>query len=142
MTAGKIRLQIERHPEKSQINKRDMKQAYDDITSRLGKPLWWDEGGCPRYEAFKPSMVNDFYAREVALMRVSCQGCDAEYLVCVSAGVRDPRPFSERPPPLSYGDPPRGCCRMGASMCSETLEIREFWVLEEFKWVQKHSDRN
>lgn len=32
--------------------KERMKQAYDDITSRLGNPLWWDEAGCPRYVPF------------------------------------------------------------------------------------------
>ena len=117
-----------------------MKQAYDDITARLGKPLWWDEAGCPRYELFQPSMANDFYAREVALLRVVCQGCNAASLVCISAGVRDPRPFRERPQPLNYGDPPRGCCRMGSSMNSETQEVLELWVLEEFKWVQKAAE--
>lgn len=114
-----------------------MKQAYDEVTARLGKPLWWDEAGCPRYEPFHPSMANDFYPREVALLRVSCQSCDAKSLVCVSAGVRDPSPFRERPQPLAYGDPPRGCCQMGGSMTSDTIEVMELWVCEDFKWVRK-----
>ena len=80
-----------------------MKQEYYDITSKLGPPIWWDEAGCPRYEPFNPGMANDFYAREVALLRVSCQWCQADYLVCVSAGVQDPRPFQERPQLLAYG---------------------------------------
>ncbi len=114
-----------------------MKQIYDDITDRLGKPVWWDEAGCPRYEPFKPCLAHDFYAREVALLRVACQFCAAESLVCISAGERDRRPFRERPQPLAYGDPPRGCCQIGASMTSETLGIVELWVLENFGWVQK-----
>ena len=61
-----------------------MKQDYSDITAKLGKPLWWDEAGCPRYEPFQPCMANDFYAREVALLRVACQNCQAEHIVCAS----------------------------------------------------------
>lgn len=114
---------------------RIMKQDYSDITDKLGKPLWWDEAGCPRYEPFQPCMANDFYAHEVALLRVACQNCHAEHIVCVSSGHKDKRPFANRPQPLAYGDPPRGCCQVGASMTSETIEVLEMWTYKDGKWV-------
>lgn len=85
-------------------------------------------------------MANDIYAREVVLLLVSCQGCDAASVVCVSEGVRDPRPLRERPQPLAYGDPPERCCRMGSSMSSETRQVLEVWALEEFQWVRIYPD--
>lgn len=33
-----------------------MKASYDDIISRLGRPLWWDEHGVPRYDKFQPEL--------------------------------------------------------------------------------------
>ena len=114
-----------------------MKQEYSDITKKLGKPVWWDEAGCPRYEPFQPCMANDFYAEEVALLRIACQNCQTEYLVSVSSGIKDSRAFRERPLPLAYGDPPRSCCGAGATMTSETLEIVELWVFENSRWQAK-----
>ena len=108
-----------------------------DIISKLGQPDWWDEVGCPRYAPFKPWMTCDFYAKEVALLRIQCQSCHAKYLVCVSAGLLDKRPLQTRSQPLAYGDPPRYCCQLGASMTSETIEVVELWVREKGKWRKK-----
>ena len=116
-----------------------MKQDYHDILSRLGQPIWWDEAGCPRYTNFDPSLANDFYANEVALLRITCQHCAHEFVVCVSSGLRDPRPFSNRASPLTYGDPPRHCCQIGASMTSETVAILGIWSHENGKWVTASS---
>ena len=114
-----------------------MKQDYGDIISKLGQPVWWDEVGCPRYAPFKPWMTCDFYAKEVALLRIQCQSCHAKYVVCVSAGLLDERPLQTRSQPLAYGDPPRYCCQLGASMTSETIEVAELWVREKGKWRKK-----
>lgn len=116
-----------------------MKQDYHDILLRLGQPIWWDEAGCPRYTDFDPSLANDFYAKEVALLRIICQHCEHEFVVCVSSGLRDPRPFSNRGSPLTYGDPPRYCCQIGASMTSKTVAVLGIWSLENGKWVATHS---
>ena len=114
-----------------------MKQDYGDITGKLGRPVWWDEVGCPRYAPFKPWMSCDFYAEEAALLRIRCQNCHAKYLVCVSAGERDKRPLQARVQPLTYGDPPRYCCQSGASMTSETIEVVELWAREKGEWRKK-----
>jgi hypothetical protein len=110
-----------------------MKQEYSDITEKLGKPLWWDEAGCPRYAPFQPCMANDFYAKEVALIRVKCQSCEEEFLVCVSSGEQNKKPLSQRKT-LFYGDPPRGCCGVGATMTSEFVAVVESWALGKNDW--------
>lgn len=61
-----------------------MLEDYQDIIKRLGKPLWWDEVGCPRYEEFQPDMCNDIYAEEVLLMLIACQQCERQYKVAMS----------------------------------------------------------
>jgi hypothetical protein len=83
------------------------------------------------------TMVNDFYAKDLALLRIACKHCQHEFVVCVSAGDRDPRPFSKREFPLTYGDPPRDCCQIGASMTSETISVLGMWSHESGKWIAR-----
>ena len=61
-----------------------MNQEYHDITSRLGKPLWFDECGVPRYDPFTPRLCNDIYTDEAVLLEIACQGCYERFKVAMS----------------------------------------------------------
>ena len=115
-----------------------MLQGYQDIIKKLGEPLWWDEVGCPRYEEFKPSLCNDIYISEAALVRIACQSCGHKTLVGMSWS-KSSCVFSAHPPnPLSdqikdgyihYGDPPpHNCC--GDTMNCLDLKVLQFWKKE------------
>ena len=57
-----------------------MNVDYKDIISRIGKPLWYDRRGVPRYEEFKPNscaVYNDY----ITYMEVACQECDERFFV-------------------------------------------------------------
>ena len=112
--------------------------AYKDITSKLGKPLWWDERAVPRYSAFSPEDVANIYAREVALVEISCQHCDFRFPVAFSwssSEMANGMPFpsiSERiiKKEIQYRDPPNysdGCCPSGACSMSNPVKVLEFW---------------
>jgi hypothetical protein len=49
-----------------------MLRDYQDITSRLGEPYWWDGNGAPRYCVFRPDACG-IYDAYVALCLVRCQ---------------------------------------------------------------------
>lgn len=114
-----------------------MNPSYSDIKKRLGEPLWFDVGGIPRYEPFHPSMCC-VYAEYVALIRITCQACGAEFIVASAVSksnlyflIYNPKAIIELPTPTSigdfhYGDPPNHDC-MGDTMNSEPREILEFW---------------
>jgi len=59
-----------------------MYQLYEDITKRLGEPLWYDDHGVPRYDEFHPSML-DVYADFAALSEIACQSCGRRFKVGV-----------------------------------------------------------
>ena len=110
-----------------------MKCSYRDILSRIPeKPLWFDEYGVPRYEAFNPKRVANIYANEVALLSIECQVCYNWFDVAVSCDLfhsihNETKPLSQLAPALFYGDPPNiGCCPSGPSMTSITKKILEF----------------
>ena len=63
-----------------------MYPLYEDITKRLGEPLWWDEHGVPRYDPFAPSML-DVYSKYAALSVIRCQGCGKKFQVGVSWSI-------------------------------------------------------
>lgn len=116
-----------------------MKQSYCDITNKLGKPLWWDEVGAPRYDEFSPDLLNDIYAKEAALMLIKCQVCRTEFKVCLSSWEIDKKSISDRilNNSLYYGDPPDfGCCCSGPTMTSDPVRVLEFWKRENFEWVR------
>jgi hypothetical protein len=128
-----------------------MLRDYQDIVSRLGKPLWWDDNGTPRYERFHPNMCG-VYDRYVALLLIECQNCGTEYRVAsertdrglayTSAGelngerVYRPAwaevqlPTAEGVGSFHYGDPPPHCCGSGATMNSVPRRALEFWRKE------------
>lgn len=123
-----------------------MLREYDDLTSRLGAPLWWDDNGAPRYDPFSPRMLG-VYDHLAALVLIACHCCGEEFRVAVSwsdhafvtgalpippdAGPRDPlrdrlpRPRTA-PGRYHYGDPPRHGC-VGDTMNCNDLRVLEFW---------------
>ncbi len=104
-----------------------MKQSYIDITNKLGEPLWWDEEGVPRYCKFKPAWVNNIYADEIILARITCQQCRHNYVVAVTNEKRR-KGFSLKDGIPHYGDPLNYCdCSGGATMNSIMREVVEFW---------------
>lgn len=121
---------------------------YEDLTSRLGEPLWWDEHGVPRYDPFDRKLVADIYAHEIALVEIQCQHCLRRFDVAFSYGpmqqVASPNlpSLSERvtDDTVHYGDPPRheapeghGC--PGESMNCNELRVLQFWrVSQKYDW--------
>jgi hypothetical protein len=102
-----------------------MHHPYRDILSRIDSaPLWYDANGTPRYETFRPDLCPNIYAREVVLMRISCQACDLEFDVEVHGGVLYP---IENPMKLHYGDPPYHEDCAGSTMNCNDLAVLEVW---------------
>jgi hypothetical protein len=121
----------------------------------VATPTWWDENGTPRFAAHHPNLCADIYATEVALLRISCQSCGAEYDVQMSWSLagsiltaarlgspdvkiadREQRreKFAEtslsaqvRAGTIHYGDPPCDRCAAGATMNCWDLRVLEFW---------------
>jgi hypothetical protein len=132
-----------------------MLRSYSDITDRLGPPLWWDEQGCPRYDAFEPRMLG-VYESWVCLYEIACQACDQRFKVAeswneMSLRGRPSQPLSFRADVtiedlcrLHYGDPPRHeCLGAGETMNCLDLRILEFWAKDRdhasptwFEWVR------
>ena len=116
-----------------------MKNDYVDITKRLGPPLWWDEYGVPRYDAFAPDLCA-VYSTECALVRIACQRCDERFTVAISRsvysttmGIPFPTSLAEeiRRGTIHYGDPPpHAGCLAGATMNCIDLEVLEYWKQE------------
>lgn len=114
-----------------------MNHHYFDIRSRIAEPpTWFDEHGVPRYCEFAPKECSNIYAREVALVRIACQGCGNGFQVCLSAGLGDvllSKLVETRE--LHYGDPPNiDCCAAGPSMNSIPQRVLQFWRAAEFSW--------
>lgn len=44
-------------------------------------PLWWDENGCPRFDAHSTycPKYRPVHADEVVLLRIACQSCEREF---------------------------------------------------------------
>ncbi|MGB9886467.1 MAG: hypothetical protein ACPLRW_05645 [Moorellales bacterium] len=128
-----------------------MLPAYEDITRRLGEPLWYDRHGVPRYDPFRPDMCG-VYARYAALLEIECQGCGRRFKVAVDycnyefwgGELRRPRlPSAEDEGDFCYGDDPPphdypggGLCA-GSTMSSITRRILEFWVRDRFDWERR-----
>lgn len=115
-----------------------MNRSYEDITSRLGPPLWWDDNGVPRYEPFGPRLC-DVYAQEVVLEEIACQACGRRFNVACERllydlSTTDPRtkPWTEPP---HYGDPPNDrCCPAGPTMNVDFVRVLEWWRYERGDW--------
>ena len=119
-----------------------MKHHFNDITSVMGRPKWWDENGYPRYVKFHPSETTDIYAAEAVLMEVGCQSCGMLFNVAITrtwwnhsndlaAHIKEHR--------LVYGDPPNyGCCPAGPTMGSDSIRVLEYWSRENGEWKADH----
>jgi hypothetical protein len=118
-----------------------VREAYDDITSRLGEPQWWDENGTPRYCDFDPHHLSDVYADECCLLLIACQECGRRFKVAMSDGAWERAlrggGLSLREDIeggwLHYGDPPfhdegeERACLAGPTMNCDDLEVLEYW---------------
>ena len=142
--ASFVNLHVELGKERSleSTTKREsmMLHNYPDIIERLGKPLWWDEVGCPRYDEFKPNLTNNIYAREVILLEIACANCDRKMLVAMSwcpllpldgcpslrSRVTDKT--------VHYGDPPCFDCSCGATENCTDFRVVQFWQRANFEW--------
>ena len=122
-------------------------QPYPDIVDKLGKPIWWDEVGCPRYEPFHPDLCNNIYATEAALLEIACQKCNGRFYVAVSL---DPMRAYKKETTLAqlvekgaylFGDPPQhlnakiGC--VGYCMSSIMIRVVEFWHRPNLEWERE-----
>lgn len=119
-----------------------MKRYYEDILSRIAEPpTWFDRNGTPRYGEFRPSLVPNIYASEVVLFLIQCQACHREFRVAIEKARTDiPKEdtLAGRIPHLYYGDPPNtDCCSVGPTMSSDSIQVLEYWVKENLKWVRK-----
>lgn len=137
-----------------------MHQQYSDILALSDQPpVFWQEGGVPRFTPFTPSVAPDIYADEVALVRIQCQSCGHPFDICFTSSgttrlvkaLRATRIADEaarlsetfrlsaliKKRSLQYGDPPNiGCCAAGASMTSDTVRVLEFHTRHHQQYVK------
>ena len=130
-----------------------MLRSYNDIRSKLGEPLWWDEHGAPRYDEFTPRMLG-VYDDIAVLYRIRCQDCPQEFLVASCESTIDrmklfwmfrDRDKDELLKPdladfcegLHYGDPPRHDCQGGAG---ETMNCYDLEILEAWERYSNHME--
>lgn len=112
-----------------------MKNDYIDIEEKLGRPLWWDMHGVPRYVDFDPSNAT-VYSNYVALTTIKCQACGKFFIVAATASSYDgeivfPTKIDEGS--FGYGDPPvHGCS--GDTMMSTPVMIIQFWERKSLEW--------
>lgn len=143
-----------------------MHPDYADITSKLGKPLWYFDPcrAVPRYDPFHPNLCG-VYDHHVALVVIRCQACHNEFMASVSIDSMDRMqrnqagkmelqkivfPSAESAGGFdAWGDPPRhshweGACAGGDTMMSELVRIAEFWSRDHdrqsktfLEWVRR-----
>jgi hypothetical protein len=120
-----------------------MNEDYLDIRERIPEnPKWWDENAVPRYCEFHPQRCANVYSREVALVRITCQGCGQEFPVAFSSGHLendddDAIAVQIKAKTLHYGDPPNvDCCAAGQTMNSEPRRVLEYWHRPFLDWVR------
>ena len=119
---------------------------YEDIISRLGEPLWWDEHAVPRYNLFDRKLVADIYAQEIALVEIQCQRCLKRFDVTFSYGPMQQAANPNWPSlskeviddTLHYGDPPRHNDLSGQECGGETMNCNELRVLQFWRVSPKH----
>jgi hypothetical protein len=119
-----------------------MNQAYEDITKRLGPPLWWDEYSVPRYDPFRPELCNDIYAIEACLLEIGCQRCGRRFLVAEAwdemDGIQGIARLSDRIADGSvyWGDPPIHDDPSGNTESSDPLAVVAFWTRAKGEWAR------
>lgn len=120
-----------------------MKPNYSDILTRIDEPpVWWTEGGVPRWADMHPLEVGG-YTCKVVFMRIACQSCGEQFIVSLSEHMYDKH---RGVPPLeqrlaSYGDVPSNkCCAVGDTMTSYPVRIESMWVDERGDWRKLDAD--
>ena len=115
-----------------------MDRGYYDIISRIPEPpLWWQEGGIPRYDAFDPTHSTGLGASEVALVEIACQHTAIRFVVAIEGGKDRAIAAAIRNRTLSYGDPPNVGGVVSCSS-SETLRVLQYWYSEHPEFVEDH----
>jgi len=112
-------------------------QCYNDILSRIAdQPIWFDEHAVPRYCDFAPRHLANIYAREAALVEVTCQVCKRLFRVAFSEANwrRGKIADAIRSRTLHFGDPPNVDCCGNASMNSEPRRVIEYWRRGSTTW--------
>lgn len=66
-----------------------MHNDFKDITEKMGKPVWYDALGYPRYSQFRPNETSNIYADVVIYYRIACQSCREQFMVADSYTVYD-----------------------------------------------------
>lgn len=104
---------------------------YSDILDLSPtRPLWWDEQAVPRFCAFAPDKVANFYAREAALLLVRCQFGPIHYFVVAVSGprLRGTTLADEiRAGTVHYGDPPRIAECGNGDANSIAIRVLQYW---------------
>lgn len=127
-----------------------MHHDYQDLLALTDQPpVFWQQGGVPRFTVFSPEAAPDIYADEAALVQIRCQACGHPFDVCFTSSALDRLTRSFRSTrsaskaakigekfriseqikagALQYGDPPNiGCCPAGPTMSSEAVRVIEF----------------
>ena len=123
-----------------------MNHDYADIRDLINKdPVWFDENAVPRYCEFGPKHVANIYADECVLLRIECQACGHEFgsgeMVSEAMGGHASLALSMRivRKGIGYGDPPRGCCDVGATMTSESVKVLQYWHRVNHEWKRECS---
>lgn len=113
-----------------------MHQHYKEILEAFETPpLWFSEGGFPRWCAMHPSNVDDIYADQVVFAVIGCQGCMRTFRVAFSSskmyrlmGHQECLLALINERSLHYGDPPNiRCCPAGPTMNSGLLLVSQVW---------------
>jgi hypothetical protein len=104
-----------------------MNRSYNDIISRISSPpLWWQEGGIPRYEVFDPTTSTGIYTSEVAYAEIACQMTGVRFFVTIEGGTDRQVANSIRKQTLCYGDPPN-TPNVSAFTTSTMLRVIQYW---------------
>lgn len=134
-----------------------MYPLYRDIKERLGKPVWYDRHGVPRYSEINPSDAAEIYCDCVVQLRVRCQDC-GKVFNCVTAASKCNLNFSNpvtwfeefQSDPLKHsagwGDAPwhdadGDECGFESQCAGTTMRtdwnVVTWWLKENFDWVEK-----
>jgi hypothetical protein len=121
---------------------------FDDIKQLIPQdPIWYTEGGVPRYAPFHPEMLG-VYDKQALLVAIACQNCGKPFLVgWGSPGYRwangqyTQEDLEDIAKHFHYGDPPRHGC-VGDTMNCIDLSIEEAWSRGSHPtlpgWVRRH----
>lgn len=104
-----------------------MRLDYNEISLKMGTPLWYDCNGVPRYVECTPEGIT-LYGDYAVLMHIRCQSCGKNFIVSVAPSRygENRLPTPENEGDFYYGVPPvHGCT--GDSMMSTSIRIIRFW---------------